>query len=149
MAKKKDKLNLRQEMFCRLYTGGGEFFGKQVWSYIIAYKINIPIVDYKLLTPEQKVKYDIASVNASVLIRNHKIKNRCDKLLDNLLKNEIVDRELVKVVMQSNDLSAKVQAIREYNKLKSRVTENINIKQLPIINLNVYERIKPGLSVIS
>ena len=39
------------------------------------------------------------------------------------IDNEIVDKELAKVIQQSDNLHAKVSAISEYNKVNGRITE--------------------------
>uniref|UniRef100_A0A6M3ILW4 Putative terminase n=1 Tax=viral metagenome TaxID=1070528 RepID=A0A6M3ILW4_9ZZZZ len=117
------KLNPNQKMFCELYAGGGEYFGNAAWSYVLAYKLDIPVISYKLLTNEQRKVYDSACAMAVTLLRNVKVKNFCNDLVDALIKDEIVDRELVKVILQMDELSPKVAAIREYNQLKKRVSD--------------------------
>lgn len=120
----KNKLNNNQEMFCQQYAGGGENFGNAVWAYIFAYKTDVPFIAYSKLNEQQKKDYDTTCINAAILIRNHKIQKRCNELLDALIKDEIVDRELAKVIMQNNELSAKVSAIKEYNAVRKRTEAN-------------------------
>jgi len=126
-AKTQKGLNQKQEKFCQLYFGGGENFGNGVWSYIIAYELNVPLISYSSLDEEQKRSYEVAKANASELLTNTNIITRGDCLLDELIKNEIVDRELVRVIMQNEELSAKVSAIKEYNKLKQRIVDKTDI----------------------
>ena len=121
----KDKLNPNQKMFCEYYAGGSnEYFGNAVWAYILAYKIPIRLIDYSKLTDEERSDYDSAKVTASELLTNLNIKNRCNELVDALIKDEIVDRELAKVIMQNDELSSKVSAIKEYNAVRKRVEPN-------------------------
>lgn len=117
------RLKPNQELFCRLYAGGGEYFGNGVWSYILAYKKDkdIPLTTYGSLNETQKRAYEIAKADAANLVTNSNIQKRCNELLDDLIKDEIVDRELAKVIMQNDELSAKVSAIKEYNQLKNRL----------------------------
>jgi len=105
-------LNPNQEYFCRLYASSEEFFGNGVKSYTTAYN----------LTPEQ---YTTAKTNASVLLSNPIILKRVNALMDIKINNETVDKELGFVVLQKVDFGAKVAAIREWNKLKSRITDKI------------------------
>lgn len=106
------KLNPKQERFCQLYVSK-EFFGNGVQSYMEAY--NIP--------PDG---YNAARVSASDLLTNPNICRRINDLLDSAgLNDEFVDKQLLFLITQNADLSQKNAAIREYNKLKSRITERI------------------------
>ena len=131
----KKKLNIRQEEFCQLYAGGGEFTGNGVWSYVIAYKLQkeVPLISYSSLNKEQEKAYQSAKANASELLTIPNIKDRCNELLDLLIKNETVDRELVRVIMQNNELSAKVSAIKEYNQLKNRIKKSGDDEDHPFV----------------
>jgi hypothetical protein len=119
------ELNINQRLFCQYYAGGGEWFGNGVWSYVFAFELKVPFREYKCMSEEQKADYDSACVMASALLRNVKIKNYINKLLDELIKDEIVDRELAKVVMQDKELGPKVQAVREYNRVKGRGLDRV------------------------
>ena len=127
MLKRKSRLNPNQKLFCEHYAGGGEYFGNAVWSYILAYDIEIPLKRYGELSETQKSIYDSAKVDASRLLTKVNIQKKCNELVDFLIKDEIVDRELVKVIMQNDELSSKVSAIKEYNALKQRVTKTLNL----------------------
>jgi len=119
----KKKLNPNQRAFCEYYAGGGEYFGNGVWSYILAYKLEIPLIAYSSLSEIQKKSYDSAKQMASELLTNLYIKKRCNELLDALIRDDIVDRELAKVILQNNELPAKVSAIKEYNLLRNRIKQ--------------------------
>ncbi len=127
-------LNFNQEAFCQYYANGGEYFGNGVWSYILAYKLDIPLISYSALNESQKRIYETAKVRASNELTNVNIKQRCNELLDALIKDEIVDRELAKVILQNKELSAKVAAIKEYNQVKGRIKPTLalsfDIKQV-------------------
>lgn len=123
MTKRKTKLNPNQRMFCELYAGAGEYFGNGVWSYILAYKLNVPLVAYSALKEGEKREYELAKVKASQLLTKVNIKNKCNELIDALIKDEIVDRELARVILQNDELAPKVSAIKEYNVLKKRVSD--------------------------
>ena len=121
----KETLNPNQRMFCQHYAGGGELFGNGVWSYIMAYKIDVPLVEYGKLNEQQKKDYETSSVSACDLLTNPKIKNYCNDLIDALIKDKIVDRELARVIQQNNELSPKVSAIKEYNAVRGRVKNTL------------------------
>ena len=132
MAKK--RLNPNQRAFCEYYAGGGEYFGNGVWSYILAYKKeqDIPLISYSSLNEIQKRAYEIAKADAANLVAKSNIQKRCNELLDALIKDEIVDRELAKVIMQNSELPAKVSAIKEYNLLRNRIKQS-DIPKVEII----------------
>jgi len=118
MATELQKLNPNQELFCKLYASDREFFGNGVESYLEAY--NLP-----------QEKYNTARTNASKLLTKSNILARIDELLSITLNNEVADKELAFVVLQKADLSSKVAAIREYNRVKKRVDES------PKLNLTI------------
>lgn len=120
----KDELNPKQELFCQLYATDREFFGNGVQAYIEAYD------------PDTSVKnwYKSACVSASKLLSNAKVYNRINELLDEAgLNDSFVDKQLLFIISQHDDKSSKVAAIREYNKLKSRITDrlDVRVKELP------------------
>ena len=99
-----------------------ELFGNGVQSYSEAYKIDIKV----------KENYNTCGVNAHKLLNNPKIKIRIDELLKLNFNNEVVDNELSKLMIQNIDLNVKVSAIKEFNKLKQRITEHTEVKiELP------------------
>jgi len=109
------RLNPKQELFCNLYSSSVEFFGNGVMSYGKAY--NLDTTD--------KGQYGVAKTQASILLTNPIILKRINELMDILVNNETVDKELGFVILQHSDLRSKVSAIKEYNKLKSRVEDKI------------------------
>lgn len=114
---KKKKLNEKQELFCQLYASDRDFFGNGVLTYAEAYDLDIAI-------PKN---YNTAKTNAWRLLTNADILKRIDEILElGPLNDTYVDRQLAKVIAQDADFGAKVSAIREYNKLKTRITEKID-----------------------
>lgn len=145
--KEKDKnekmLNPNEKMFCQLYFGGGKYFGNGTWSYIKAFSIDVPLLPISFLNTKQKKRYNIARSTSSDLLAKPYIKEEGNKILDSLLKNEIVDRELVKIIMQDEDKMSKNVAIKEYNRLKTRVADKVDLtskgeKIQPIIEIVRY-----------
>lgn len=136
MAKSSEKLTPQQELFCKYYTQNTELFGNATLAYAEAF-------DYKLhelsleqekddkgnkipRSSEYEKTYDVCSAAASRLLRNVKIQRLCRKYLNELMRNDVVDSELVKVILQNYDLAPKVAAIKEYNKLKQRIIDKID-----------------------
>lgn len=108
-------LTPRQEQFCQLFVSK-EFFGNGVQSYIEAYDINV----------SKKGAYDGARTDASRLLTKANICNRINELLDEAgLNDNFVDKQLLFMITQNADFSSKIAAIREYNKLKARITDRI------------------------
>lgn len=119
--KKKEKvepsLNPKQELFCQLYATNRDMFGNGVEAYAEAYDLDM----------SKGPDYNTARTNASRLLTNANILKRIDELLElGPLNNTTVDKQLAFVITQNADLSSKVAAIREYNKLKARITEKID-----------------------
>jgi hypothetical protein len=111
-------LNPRQEMFCQLFASDREFFGNGVQSYIEAYD------------PDTSAKnwYLAARVSASRLLTNTNILRRINELFEESgLNDQFVDKQLEKLITQDADFTNKMAAIKEYNKLKQRITEKIDV----------------------
>lgn len=106
-------LNLKQEEFCKVYVSETEFFGNGTQSYIEVYK------------PKQVGSwYKSAMASSSRLLSNVKIIDKINELLQlQGLNDTAVDKQLAFVIAQYGDLTNKVAAIKEYNKLKQRITD--------------------------
>lgn len=118
----KSKINPNQEAFCQYYISE-EFFCNGVKSYMKAY-------------PDSE--YNTAKNEASVFLTNPYILKRINELLDaEWFNDQYVDKQLFKLVAQDDDKSVKLWWIREYNKLKSRITEKIETKTTWEIDVNV------------
>src|SRR3954463_5871075 len=92
--------NQRRELFCRYYAQGEGTFGNATLSYAAAYDYDLgdtDIVDKNgnpLIQKPYRTSYHTCSVNGSSLLRNTEVHERVTKLLNELLKDEIVDAEL-------------------------------------------------------
>lgn len=108
------KLNPKHELFCQLYAQDREFFGNGVESYIEVY-------------PPDKSKpnwYRSACSSASRLLCSAKVIERINELLESGgLNDQFVDKQTLFLVTQHADFTNKLGAIREYNKLKQRITD--------------------------
>lgn len=108
------RLNAKQELFCQLYASDREFFGNGVQSYIEAYE------------PDQSKPnwYRTARSRASELLTSPNVLRRIDEIFEaHGLNDQFVDKQLEKLIVQDADFTNKLAAIREYNKLKQRITE--------------------------
>jgi hypothetical protein len=107
-------LTLKQELFCQYYTGDQEMFANGTSSYIEAYDVDLTV----------KGAYMVAAAAASRLLKNVKVLTRINQLLDlRGLNDQFVDKQLEFLITQNAEMPTKIAAIREYNKLKKRVSE--------------------------
>jgi len=119
----KRKLTPKQELFCKLYASDREFFGNGVQSYIEAYNIDM----------SKKGQYSVAKIGAYENLTKPYLLGRINELMDIMVNDIVVDKELAFTIMQKGNLSAKVQAIREYNLLKARIKQAQVPQTNPII----------------
>ncbi len=153
----KETLTPKQELFCANYAQNDEFFGNATLSYADAYGFDLDSMtkddglfllksgeeiseeDYNKMDSD-KVKgakrirkssyqtaYDLCSQSASRLRRNVKIQSRCRELLNELMRDDIVDSALIKIIIWGQKEADKVAAIREYNQLKARIVKKADI----------------------
>ena len=118
--KKKRELNEKQKLFCELYATNREFFGNGTQAYIEAYDIDLT----------KKGAYASARVDASKLLTKSNILKQINELLDlGGLNDQRVDKELLFLIEQHSELGTKLGAIKEYNKLKERITDKLEISK--------------------
>lgn len=104
---KEEKLNTKQELFCKLYI---EYKGNWTKAYMEAYNSKT---------------YETAKVGASRMISNEYIGERIYWLLKDAGYNDInIDMELAELIKQDENLGIKLRAIIEYNKLRRRYEES-------------------------
>ena len=144
MAKKKPKVaaesqeldNQRRELFCRYYAQGEGTFGNATLSYAAAYEINVGDVSMSdkdgnpVVEKAYKGNYATCSSNGYRLLRSAEVQARLVVLRNELLRDEIVDAELAKVITQDGDLTPKVAAIKEFNKLRGRIIDQTKVTQV-------------------
>lgn len=112
------ELNHKQKAFCELYVSKTEFFANGVQSYIEAYGIDV----------SKKGSYAAARVSVSRLLTNANILDHIDHLIEMKgLNDQFVDKQLEFLITQNADLSIKLGAIKEYNKLKTRITQKMDV----------------------
>ena len=90
------------------------------------------------------------AAGASRMLKSTKISNRINEILKVVMNDAIVDNELGYVIAQKSDLNSKVAAIREYNKLKKRISDvtinDVKVLVLPaaLLQKNAIEISKPN-----
>ena len=112
----KHGLNAKQIRFCEFYVSK-EFFANGVEAYGEAYNVDIT-----------GKGYFHAKSNACKLLTNAYILKYINQLFDGAgLNDEFVDKQLLLTITQNADLGSKVAAVREYNKLKARITDKLDL----------------------
>lgn len=109
------QLTDQQILFCNYFVCQ-DFFGNGFQSYCAAYR------------KEPKTRKEISSVTsmASKLLTNVDICRFITDLLDEAgLNDNFIDKQLLFVATQNENLPAKMSAIKEYNNLKSRIVTKI------------------------
>lgn len=136
-----ENLTPQQEKFCRCYTQNQELFGNATLSYAEGYGFdldNAPRNDaiYDTSTKEKledstyDKMYNTCSVGGSRLLRNDKIDKRVRELLNEMLLDEVIDAQLVSIILKGAKDADRISGIREYNKLKQRVTDKLDLTTL-------------------
>src|SRR3990167_5400235 len=111
-----ESLNPKQERFCELYATDKEFFGNGVETYLEVYDIDRSKANW----------YKTACSAASQLLSNIKVCQRINELLEaGGLNDQFIDKQLGFLISQHSDFTNKLGAIKEYNKLKQRITEKL------------------------
>lgn len=107
---KAQPLNPKHELFCQLYVKNAELFGNATKCYAEAYGFKLDELsptDEETGEPIGNSEYTIAertsAVNGSKLLRSTKIQDRITILLNEMLKDVVVDAELAKVILQNNN----------------------------------------------
>ncbi len=106
-------LNLKQDLFCRIYANDPLFMGNASQAYAKAFHLS---------------NIDSAKVGALRLLDKPEITGKINEYLSSEgFNNENMDKQLLYVANQHRDLHAKIKGIQEYNKLKKRVNNVIEI----------------------
>jgi hypothetical protein len=118
MGKPRKPLSMQQERFCQLYVTDKEFFGNGTASYIEAYGLD----------KNSKRTYNSARTMASALLANMNVLRRVNELIDETGLNETTaDKQTLYLMLQNQDLGAKARGIAEFNKVRGRVKEKLEV----------------------
>jgi hypothetical protein len=134
--------NLLQEKFCQLYAShDSEVFGNGLRCYMEVYGPSY-FAKYK-----KQMDVKTAGVLACKALKRVKVFTRINELLEEGgFNDQNVDKQLLFVINQHADLSSKVRSIAEYNKLKKRVENKMElVLPTPILGKVFKEDKKDGL----
>lgn len=111
-------LTPQQEKFCQLYASHREFFGNGVQSYIKAYDIDVG-------QGEGQQSYNSCRSTASEMLTNPNILARVNEIFEERGLNDMfVDKQLLFLITQHADLRVKLEAIKEYNRMRGRTNKD-------------------------
>ncbi len=131
-----ETLNPRQRKFLENYLLNDEMRGNATQSYLDAYGYDL--MDYpdddgvcddegKQVTRSSREKaYDMCATNASLLMRNHKIQEAKTAILNANMTEAIVDSKMFWHILYGKGEHS-IQAIREFNRLKGRIKEKLEL----------------------
>jgi len=138
--------NPKWELFTHLYSGhhNSQLFGNGTQCYSLAFGYTERIVKAQEIIEDLNIKREAGytvkvkaqeaairrmkntcAVEAARILINPKIRTRCDWLLRSTISTDFSDQELQYVIAQRHDLTSKVQAIKEHNRVKQRVSDKI------------------------
>lgn len=122
-------LTPRQRKFCEYYSSHEEVLWNGVRSYAKAYDID----EVKLVS-----KYKAVQTCSTRLLSNVIVNRYIASLLDLKYSDEFLDSQLWLLALQNADPKIKIEAIKELNKLKQRITDKsevLNKFDWPIVQI--------------
>jgi hypothetical protein len=116
-------LNIKQDLFCKIYATDPNCLGNATKAYMEAYKCK---------------SIDTAKSGSRQLLEKHEITARINEYIEIDGFNDMaVDKKHNFLIKQNKDFNVSLKAIQEYNKLKKRVTDRLEISiPKPIIELD-------------
>lgn len=149
-----EKLTEKQKLFCFHYICNDVLRWNWTLCYNEAYlkwledksRIRLTDIEWKEIygTSEYDKCYNSCSVSASTLLRNTKIQQENTRLLNELLNDQKVDSKLAEIIFTWKHADS-LNAIKEYNKIKWRIEEKLNINwavaTLDTEDLEIYQKI--------
>lgn len=143
-AKTENGLNLQQEAFCQLYINADrEMFGNGAQCYLSVYG-----AEY-LIKNKRPMRYEVAMASASRELRKVNVIARINSLLETGgFTNENIDKQHLFLINQHADLKTKMAAIKEFNILKKRITNNIDLTSggKPLFDNETWEKSKRAIA---
>lgn len=131
-----EDLTHKQELFCRFYTQNEETLLNGVLSYAEAYGFDLdslseePVYAEDKITILQQSQYKLAyhycGFAASRMLKNDKVARRVNVLFNELMREEIVDARLMRIILKGKDNDS-LAAIKEFNSLKQRITKKLDL----------------------
>lgn len=116
-----ENLSLRQKRFCQLYALDARFMGNWAQTYMEVYDIDTDKPNW----------YKTVCSAASRLLGNVKVYTYINELLiSEWLNDQFADKQLLYLMSQHDDKTAKTAAIKEYNKLRARIIEKVEVNNI-------------------
>ena len=140
IVQKNGKINIKWERFCRNFVLNREMFNNATLSFAEAYGYDLDnLSDERTVkgvteegttvygpSPRQKTEH-LCAVSGARLLRKAEINTRITELLRTFVATEeVADAELARVMMQNDELTSKVQAIKQFNELRGRVIKKVD-----------------------
>jgi hypothetical protein len=136
MANEECTLNPQQEAFCQFYADHRGIGGNATKCYALAYDYDLDGADKDDEERDRRGKiirrssydrmYNVCAVSANDLLKNPNIRTRIREIFKSMLSDEMVDSKLSEIITSGKHADA-IQGIREYNKLKQRITEKLDV----------------------
>lgn len=182
--KKQRELNLKRELFCQLYVNNRELFGNATKCYAEAYQYELdmlsterPATKYKTIKEvdqetgevmetevacewgksEYELAINVCAVEGARLLRSDQVNAKVDELLLALSTEDVVDKELMWIMAQREELTPKLGAIKEFNAVRGRVKQKVEHRhqlvgivkhfynQVDDVEKELYEKSKPSI----
>lgn len=121
------ELTTQQETFCQYFASPTEFYGNGTQSYAAAYDKKITPYNYEA----------IRAASAALLIRPDVLRRINELLRMDGFNDANIDKQLLFLITQGADFKSKLGAIKEYNKLKQRITEKLQI-EMPVASIRIF-----------
>lgn len=141
-----EKLNPKQELFCRVYAQNRALFGNATLSYAYAYGYNLEEMSHEKGDPvewrqdeksgeeiaikwepsEYDKAYNVCHASGSKLLLNATINKIIDQLMLENSTEDKMDVEMTFVAMQRTELAPKMSAIKEFNAVRGRIRQKID-----------------------
>jgi len=125
-------LTPRQELFCQYYVCNEDTRFNATNSYAMAYWYDIDAADPEeirdeltgklIKKSERLMMQNVCATGGKQNIRKYQVQTRITKLLNEMMRDEIVDWEMAKLILWP-DGASKREMIKEYNKVQQRVTQ--------------------------
>lgn len=141
-------LNLKQSLFCQYFVKNRVLRGNATLCYAEAYGYDLESMsteNEKVMewnekkeknelvekegTSERAKAENLCATCGRQLLRKPKIEDEIIRLYNELLRDDVVDSRLSELIIQKEEPATAIAAIREYNKLRKRVTDLNEIKR--------------------
>lgn len=107
------KLNLKQDLFCKVFATDPTVMGNGTQAYMKAYG----------------VKFENAKAPANKFLLKPEITAKINEYLElDGFNDQTVDTHHLFLIRQKKDMNVSMKGIQEYNKLKKRITNTLEIR---------------------